>query len=148
MKTSDTILIMNGPNLNLLGTREPDMYGESTLEKINQRIQCEAGKSGVHVDFFQSNHEGDLIERLHGAIGKVRGVVINAGAYAHTSLALADAVSGTNLRTIEVHMTNISRREEIRKTSLLSPVCEGVIHGFGWKVYLLAVHALLLNDQP
>ena len=141
-----TILVLNGPNLNLLGVREPGVYGTLTLEEINRRVAREAEAMGGRVEFFQSNHEGALVDRLQAAAGAVSGVVLNAGAYTHTSVALADAVSGTGLRVIEVHLSNVHKREAFRRHSFLSPVCEGVICGLGWKSYVLAVRALLTDD--
>jgi len=147
MKTAKTVLVMNGPNLNLLGAREPGIYGALTLEEINRRVAREAEALGGHAEFFQSNHEGELVDKLHAAAGEVQGVVLNAGAYTHTSVALADAISGTGLRVIEVHLSNVHRREAFRQQSFLSPVCEGVISGLGWKAYVLAVRALLTEDE-
>jgi len=141
-----TILIINGPNLNLLGSREPGIYGALTLEEINRRVAREAEALGGRVEFFQSNHEGALVDRLQAAAGAVDGVALNAGAYTHTSVALADAIKGTGLRVIEVHLSNVHKREVFRHHSFLSPVCEGVICGLGWKSYVLAVRALLLDD--
>jgi len=141
-----TIWIINGPNLNLLGAREPGIYGALTLEEINRRITREAEALGARVEFFQSNHEGALIDRLHAAMGTADGVVLNAGAYTHTSVALADAVSGTGLRVIEVHLSNVHKREEFRRHSCLSAVCEGVVCGLGWKSYVLALRALLMEE--
>ena len=141
-----TILVMNGPNLNLLGAREPGIYGALTLEEINRRVAREAEAMGGRAEFFQSNHEGALVDRLQAAAGEVAGVVLNAGAYTHTSVALADAISGAGLRVIEVHLSNVHRREAFRRRSFLSPVCEGVISGLGWKSYVLAVRALLMED--
>lgn len=141
-----TILVLNGPNLNLLGAREPGIYGALTLEEINRRVAREAETLGGRVEFFQSNHEGALVDRLQAAAGTVDGVVLNAGAYTHTSVALADAISGTGLRVIEVHLSNVHKREAFRHRSFLSPVCEGVVCGLGWKSYVLALRALLTND--
>ncbi len=141
-----TILVMNGPNLNLLGVREPGIYGALTLQEINERIAKEAEVLGARVEFFQSNHEGALVDRLHEAMGQVEGVVLNAGAYTHTSVALADAISGTGLRVIEVHLSNVHKREEFRHHSYLSPVCAGVIAGLGWASYVLALRALLMEE--
>ena len=142
-----TILIMNGPNLNLLGVREPGIYGALSLEEINRRAGREAEALGARAEFFQSNGEGALVDALHGAMGRVDGVVLNAGAYTHTSVALADAISATGLRVIEVHLSNVHRREEFRRHSFLSPVCAGVICGLGWKSYVLALRALLMEDE-
>ena len=147
MENKQTVLVINGPNLNLLGTREPGLYGALTLEEINRRVVLETERLGGRAEFFQSNHEGALVDRLQAAKGRVTGVVLNAGAYTHTSAALADAISATGLRVIEVHISNVYRREEFRRRSFLSPVCEGVIAGLGWRAYTLAVQALLTGDD-
>lgn len=136
------ILVLNGPNLNLLGTREPEIYGSRTLEDINKRIKLNADSMGVDVEFFQSNHEGDLVDALHGARGLADGVILNAGAYTHTSVAIRDAISAIDVPVVEVHLSNIFAREEFRSKSLISPVCVGTICGFGENVYLLALAAL------
>ena len=143
-----TVWVINGPNLNLLGTREPGIYGALTLEEINRRVAREAEALGARAEFFQSNHEGALVDRLHAAAadGAIEGVVLNAGAYTHTSVALADAIRATGLRVIEVHLSNVHRREAFRHHSYLSPVCEGVICGLGWKSYVLAIRALLIEE--
>lgn len=142
-----TILVMNGPNLNLLGVRETGVYGSLSLEAINRRVEREAQALGAQVEFFQSNHEGELVDRLQQAMGKVDGVVLNAGAYTHTSVALVDAISGAGLRVVEVHLSNVHKREEFRHHSYLSPVCAGVISGLGWKSYVLALRALVMDDE-
>lgn len=129
------LLIINGPNLNLLGRRETSVYGDQTFEDFLKTL------SGV--DYFQSNVEGELINALHGAVGHYRGVILNAGGYTHTSVALADAVgavAGMGLPTVEVHISNILAREEFRHVSLISPRCAGSIFGFGLEGYRLAVH--------
>lgn len=141
------ILVMNGPNLNLLGVREPGVYGDVSLARINDRLSREAAALGAQLEFYQSNHEGDLVDCLHTHMGRVDGVILNAGAYTHTSVALRDAIAATKLTVIEVHLTNVHAREAFRHQSYLSPVCKGVICGFGWGSYLLALQGLLLGDE-
>jgi 3-dehydroquinate dehydratase-2 len=139
----DAILILHGPNLNLLGQREPGVYGNLTLEEINRRL-VEQGKSlGIEVRSFQSNIEGVLIDALHDAQQWAAGVVFNAGGYTHTSIALRDAVSSISLPVVEVHLSNIYAREQFRHRSLIAPVCKGSIAGFGWRSYLLGLIALV-----
>jgi 3-dehydroquinate dehydratase II len=135
------ILIINGPNLNLLGKREPDIYGSFTLDDINGRIAALASELGVDVSFFQSNHEGELVQRIQDAMGVFQAIVINPGAYTHTSVALRDAISSTGIPTVETHISNIYRREEFRKHSYISGVAVGQISGFGPDSYLLALRA-------
>ena len=136
------ILIINGPNLNMLGKREPDIYGSQTLEQINVEIAAFAAKKGVSVEFFHSNSEGGIIDRLHAAAGQFDGVILNAGAYTHYSYAIADAISSAGLPCVEVHMSNVHAREEFRHNSVLAKNCRGVICGFGVKSYILALEAL------
>lgn len=136
------ILVLNGPNLNLLGTREPGVYGSDSYDTICGRISQHAKARGLDVEFYQSNIEGELIDRLHSSIGKTDGVVLNAGAYTHTSYALRDAISAIGIPVIEVHMSNVHAREEFRHISVIAPVCKGQIAGFGTLSYLLAVDAL------
>lgn len=136
--------MLNGPNLNLLGEREPNIYGSETLESIVQRA-CEYAQSlGIELRHMQSNHEGALIDALHEAREWADGVIINAGAYTHTSIALRDAISAIQLPVIEVHLSNIYAREPFRHTSLIAPVCVGSISGFGAESYLMAIQAMSL----
>ena len=137
------ILLLHGPNLNLLGTREPEVYGKMTLDEINQRVIDYAKGFEVELRAEQSNHEGALIDMLHVARNWADGVVMNPGAYTHTSIAIRDAISAIHLPVVEIHLSNIHAREEFRHTSMLAPVCLGQICGFGWRGYLLAVDGLL-----
>ena len=137
------ILLLQGPNLNLLGTREPDVYGDLTLEEIHALVREHAARRRLELETFQSNHEGALIDRLQAARDEVDGVVFNAGAFTHTSLALRDAISSVGLPVVEVHLSNVYAREAFRHHSMLAPVCVGVIAGFGWRGYLLGIDALL-----
>jgi 3-dehydroquinate dehydratase-2 len=135
------ILVINGPNLNLLGRREPDIYGAFTLEDINRRVAALAAELGVDVSFFQSNHEGELVQKIQDALGVFQAIVINPGAYTHTSIAIRDAISSTGIPTVETHISNIYKREEFRKHSYISGVAAGQISGFGPDSYLLALRA-------
>ena len=136
------ILVLNGPNINMTGKREPDKYGTMSLDDIN-KILAEKGKAaGAEIEFFQSNSEGAIIDEIHRAMGKYDGVVINAGAYTHYSYAIRDAISSVNVPFVEVHMTNVHKREEFRHKSTISSVCEGVICGFGYKSYIFAIEFL------
>jgi 3-dehydroquinate dehydratase-2 len=138
-----SLLILHGPNLNLLGTREPEVYGALTLTEINKRLVDAGENLGVRVKVFQSNGEGDLIDALHDAREWAAGVVFNPGAYTHTSIALRDAISAIEIPVVEVHLSNVYAREEFRQKSLLAPVCVGKITGFGWQSYLLGLQALV-----
>ncbi len=136
------ILVMNGPNLNLLGEREPNIYGGDTLQSINEEIAAEAKKLGHEVSFFRSNSEGALIDELHASRLTFDGVILNAGAYTHYSYAIRDAIAAIKIPVIEVHLSNVNSRDEFRKTSVIAPVCKGSIAGFGKNSYLLALYAL------
>jgi 3-dehydroquinate dehydratase-2 len=147
MTTRKTVLVLNGPNLNLLGRREPAVYGAHTLDDVRGLCMDACAQHGFDLDFRQSNHEGVLLDALHEAgaaqaEGRLAGVVLNAGAYTHTSVALRDAIAGTRVRTIELHITNVHAREDFRHHSWIAPVAEGVIAGFGIRGYALAIAAL------
>ena len=138
-----SILVLHGPNLNLLGLREPGIYGSLTLAEINRLLESKAMELQADILFMQSNHEGVLVDAIHGALGKHQGIVINAGAYTHTSVALRDAIAAVNLPTVEVHLSNIYRREDFRHHSYIAPVVIGQISGFGAQSYLLGLEALV-----
>lgn len=140
-----SILVLHGPNLNLLGQREPGIYGSLTLADINRLLAAEAVKLQAQVFPVQSNHEGVLVDTIHEAFGKHQGILINAGAYTHTSVALRDAIAGVNLPTVEVHLSNIYRREDFRHHSYIAPVAIGQISGFGAQSYLLGLQALVYH---
>ena len=137
-----SVLVLNGPNLNLLGQRQPEVYGRTTLADIEAACTAHAASLGMDVAFLQSNHEGVMIDAIHAAKGTHGGLVINAGAYTHTSIALMDAVASVELPTVEVHLSNIHAREEFRHTSYLARVAIGQICGFGPRGYLMALDAL------
>lgn len=137
------ILVLHGPNLNLLGKREPEIYGSYTLEDINRVLASQANLLGVTLECFQSNHEGELINLIHSALGNRDGILINPGGYTHTSVALRDALSGVNIPTVEVHLSNIHRREEFRHHSYIAPIAVGQIAGFGADSYRLGLEALV-----
>ena len=136
------ILVMLGPNLNMVGVREKGIYGEETAQSISEQIKSFADEQGFSVEIYQSNHEGDLIDKIHAARGIFDGVVINAGALTHYSYALRDAIACVKIPFVEVHMSNIHAREEFRHTSVIAPVCAGQIAGFGKNSYFLAIMAL------
>ncbi len=135
------IIIINGPNLNLLGTREPDIYGHTTMEDYIQSLRKQHPR--IDIDYYQSNHEGSLIDKLQEVGFSYDGIVLNAGAYTHTSVALLDCIRSLKTPVVEVHISNVHAREEFRNHSMISPACLGVIAGFGMDSYSLAVEALL-----
>jgi 3-dehydroquinate dehydratase-2 len=140
-----SILIMNGPNLNLLGTRQPEVYGATTLKEIEEICMQQAASVGAKVKFFQSNHEGDLIDQIHSARGKFDGIILNAGALSHTSIAIMDAIISVEIPTIDMHLSNIHRREEFRHVSYVAKAAIGSIVGFGPGSYLLAIDAMMMH---
>ena len=137
------ILVLNGPNLNLLGQREPELYGSLSLPEIEERLKTVGEELGLEVECMQSNHEGELVDAIQNAGANGVGIILNAGAYAHTSVALRDAVTGSQAVVVEAHLTNPHAREEFRHVSLLSGVCAGLVAGFGWESYLLALQWFL-----
>ena len=141
-------LLINGANLNMLGTREPEKYGNRTLSDIEHDLSDYAKGLSVDLDFYQSNHEGEIVEKIQKAIGTYDGILINAGGYTHTSVVIRDAIASVNIPTVEIHMTNIHSREEFRHTSLLSGVCKAMVAGFGDTSYILALDGLvsIIND--
>lgn len=141
--TRARFLVLHGPNLNLLGEREPEIYGTLTLREVNANIREAARRLSVAVDIEQSNHEGELIDIIHAARRKVDGLVLNPGAYAHTSLALADAIRSVSLPAIEVHLSNVLAREGYRRELAVAPACHAVVMGLGWKGYVVGLQALL-----
>jgi 3-dehydroquinate dehydratase-2 len=138
----EKILIIHGPNLNLLGEREPEIYGSLSLDKIDKRMVIIGDDLDLEVKTFQSNSEGEIIDAIHDARLWAKGIIINAGAYTHTSIAIHDAVAGVDIPVIEVHLSNIYSREQFRRHSIIAPACVGSISGFGWRSYELALMVL------
>lgn len=143
----NNILVIHGPNLNLLGTREPEIYGSMTMRDINEDLQKQAKDAGVNIDFFQSNHEGEIIDKLHEARGIYDYIILNAGAYTHYSIAIRDALAAIEIPTIEVHISNIHQREEFRHHSVIAPVVVGQICGFGLDSYKAALYVAIRKLQ-
>ena len=141
------LLLLNGPNLNLLGQREPDIYGQTTLASIETALQSEAEREGAQLECFQSNFEGALVERVQAAMGVIQGILINAGAYTHTSIALRDALSGVAIPYVELHLSNTHARESFRHRSYLADRAIGVVSGFGAMSYSLALQGLVHHLQ-
>jgi len=141
------LLVIHGPNLNLLGTREPEIYGSLTMEDINRRVEARAKRAGVEVDFFQSNHEGALVDAIQQARGKYGFIILNAAAYTHYSIAIRDAIGAIDVPVIEVHLSNIHKREEFRHHSVIAPVVMGQVAGLGVESYLAALEAALLKME-
>lgn len=137
------ILVIHGPNLNLLGAREPDIYGKTSIKKINDELSKIAAKNKVQLKIAQSNHEGEIVDLIQKTKGKFNAIVINPAAYTHTSVAIRDAISAVGVPTVEVHLSNIYAREEFRHTSLVSPVAVGQVSGFGIDSYLLGLEAAI-----
>ena len=138
---SFNVLVLHGPNLNLLGLRQPDIYGVKSLEEINEKLVECGSKDNLQIQ--QSNHEGDLVDAIQGAIGWADGLIINPGAYTHTSIAIRDAIVASAFPAVEVHLSNIFSREKFRHHSFIAPVCIGQICGFGWHSYILGLNALI-----
>ena len=141
------ILVINGPNLNMLGIREPEIYGRTTLAEIEDMMRAHAEEVGAELEFYQSNHEGDLVDRIQQAYGKEEGIIINGGAYSHTSIAILDALKAVGLPTIEVHISDPSQREEFRRRSYLSEYAKITISGKGPEGYIEAMDALTGNEN-
>lgn len=139
------ILFLNGPNLNWLGRREPEIYGRTSLADIEAAVRQRAAERGVEVEFRQTNSEGQLVDWVQQAASAFDAVVLNAGAYTHTSIALRDAIAATGIPTVEIHLSNVHAREEFRRHSMIAPVCRGVICGFGAASYLLGLEAVIAN---
>ena len=143
------ILIINGVNMNMLGVREPEKYGSMTLKDLEKELYAFSFELGIDIETFQSNFEGEIVEKIQQAKDNFNGIVINAATYTHTSVAIRDALAAVNIPTVEVHMTNIHAREDFRQKSLIAPICKGQISGFGTESYKLALRALiyLLNGS-
>jgi len=141
-KGSRNVLVIHGPNLNMLGTREPDIYGHQTLEEIDAALTAQADRLGLQIETFQSNHEGDMVDKIQQAHDSFHGIIINPAAYTHTSIAIRDALSLLNIPVVEVHLSNIYKRESFRRTSMISAVVTAQISGLGSHGYLLALEGL------
>jgi 3-dehydroquinate dehydratase II len=141
------ILLINGPNLNMLGTREPEIYGHDTLDDVVARVQTKAKELGVEISALQSNHEGAIVDFIQQNQATVDGLIINPGAFGHYSYAIRDAISGSNLPAVEVHISNVHARERFRERMVLSAVCKGVITGLGWRGYVFALELLVASAK-
>ena len=139
------ILLINGPNLNLLGTREPEIYGSKSLSQVESELLEVADKNKINLECFQSNHEGEIVDKIQISIKKVKGILINAGAFTHTSISIRDALVGSNIPFIELHISNIFKREDFRKDSYLTDKALGIISGFGINSYFLALDAIITH---
>ncbi len=139
----ERVAVIHGPNLNMLGKREPGIYGTKTIESINEELGIEAKARGIELEIFQSNSEGALVDRIQACHGRIDGIVLNAGAYTHYSIALRDAIAAVGIPTVEVHLSNVYAREAFRHVSVLAPVCIGQISGFGSYSYILGLYALI-----
>ena len=140
------IKVINGPNLNLLGVREPNVYGEDTLENINKELMAFAQENNIEISFFQSNVEGEIVDCLQECFFQnYEGIIINAGGYSHTSVSIRDAIKSVKIPTVEVHISNIYAREDFRQKSIIAPVCKGQISGFGKNVYILALVSFMMK---
>ena len=139
---SRNILVIHGPNLNMLGTREPDIYGHQTLEKIDAALKAQADRLGLQIETFQSNHEGDIVDKIQQTHDSFHGIIINPAAYTHTSIAIRDALSLLNIPVVEIHLSNIYQRESFRRTSMISAIVTAQISGFGSHGYMLALDGL------
>ena len=142
-KASRKVLVIHGPNLNMLGKREPGIYGHQTLDEINAGLKARVSKLGLHIEIFQSNHEGDIVGKIQQAHGTFHGILINPAAYSHTSIAIRDALSLLNIPVVEIHLSNIYQRESFRRTSMMSDIVRAQISGFGSHGYLLALEGLV-----
>ena len=136
------VLVIHGPNLNMLGKREPDIYGHQTLDEINTKLDAHAGKLGLQIETFQSNHEGAIVEKIQQAYGAFDGIIINPAAYSHTSIAIRDAIIMLDIPTIEIHLSNIHKREPFRRTSMISDIVTAQVSGLGPNGYILALEGL------
>ena len=143
METKSKLMVIQGPNINMLGTREPDIYGSMKMEDIHAQMKLFAEQNGIEIEFFQSNFEGELVDKIQECFGEFDGIIINPAAYTHTSIAIRDALSAVALPVIEVHISNVYRREEFRHKSLIAPVAAGQIVGFGPVGYHLAMIGML-----
>ncbi|WP_297194096.1 type II 3-dehydroquinate dehydratase [uncultured Campylobacter sp.] len=142
------VMVIQGPNINMLGLRETAIYGPMKMEDIHEQMKIAASQNNVEIEFFQSNYEGEIVDKIQECLGVFDGIVLNAAAYTHTSVAIRDAIASVNLPVVEVHISNVYRREEFRQKSLIAPVCAGTVVGFGAFGYHLALMGLLqICDQ-